>query len=105
MLRGGREALIKVVDENGRSALHFASGLGNVDAVKLLVEASVAQQLASPAAVSILDLQDKEGYTPLHMAAGYMHTGSMTVLLEAGADPTLRDNKGKVRGMLSSRTP
>jgi signal recognition particle protein len=48
-------------------------------------------------ASSDLDLQDKEGYTPLHMAAGYMHTGSMTVLLEAGADPTLRDNKGKVR--------
>lgn len=73
-----------VVDENGRSALHFAAALGVVDAVKLLVEASAD-----------INLQDREGYTPLHMAAGYMHTSSMTTLLESGANPQLRDNTGK----------
>eukprot|EP00195_Chlamydomonas_chlamydogama_P011127 CAMPEP_0202893062 /NCGR_PEP_ID=MMETSP1392-20130828/2704_1 /ASSEMBLY_ACC=CAM_ASM_000868 /TAXON_ID=225041 /ORGANISM="Chlamydomonas chlamydogama, Strain SAG 11-48b" /LENGTH=406 /DNA_ID=CAMNT_0049577247 /DNA_START=235 /DNA_END=1455 /DNA_ORIENTATION=- len=84
MLAGGREVLATVVDENNRSALHFAAGLGNADCVKLLVEAGAQ-----------VDLQDREGYTPLHMAAGYMHTSAMAALIEAGANPEIRDNTGK----------
>ncbi|KAG2452266.1 hypothetical protein HYH02_003290 [Chlamydomonas schloesseri] len=84
LLAGGRELLANVVDENRRSALHFAAALGSAECTKLLVEAGAD-----------LDLQDKEGYTPLHMAAGYMHTPSMAVLLEAGANPEIKDNTGR----------
>ncbi|PNW84345.1 hypothetical protein CHLRE_04g231026v5 [Chlamydomonas reinhardtii] len=84
MLGGGRELLAHVVDENRRSALHFAAALGSAECTRLLVEAGAE-----------LDLQDKEGYTPLHMAAGYMHTPSMAVLLEAGANPEIKDNTGR----------
>jgi len=84
MLKGGREALSAVVDENRRSALHFAAALGKPACVKLLAEAGAD-----------VNLQDKEGYTPLHMAAGYMHTAAMTALLELGADPQIKDNTGK----------
>ncbi|EFJ47094.1 hypothetical protein VOLCADRAFT_105313 [Volvox carteri f. nagariensis] len=84
MLGGARELLANVVDENRRSALHFAAALGNADCTRLLVEAGAD-----------VDLQDREGFTPLHMAAGYMHTSSMAVLLEAGANPELRDNTGR----------
>ncbi|KAG2427506.1 hypothetical protein HXX76_012439 [Chlamydomonas incerta] len=84
LLEGGRELLVHVVDENRRSALHFAAALGSAECTKLLVEAGAD-----------LDLQDKEGYTPLHMAAGYMHTSSMAALLEAGANPEIKDNTGR----------
>lgn len=84
MLAGAKEVLPLVVDENSRSALHFAAALGSVDCVKLLVEAAAD-----------VNLQDKEGYTPLHMAAGYMHTSTMAALLEAGSDPELKDNNGR----------
>ncbi|KXZ42883.1 hypothetical protein GPECTOR_113g295 [Gonium pectorale] len=84
MLAGGRELLAAAVDENRRSALHFAAALGSVECTKLLLEAG-----ADP------DLQDREGFTPLHMAAGYMHTGSMTALLEGGANPEIKDSKGR----------
>ncbi|KAL6760393.1 hypothetical protein V8C86DRAFT_2555004 [Haematococcus lacustris] len=84
MLEGGRDVLAQALDENRRSALHFAAALGKQDCVRLLLEAG-----ANP------NLQDKDGYTPLHMAAGYMHTQAMAVLLEGGSDPQLRDNTGK----------
>ncbi|GFR41876.1 hypothetical protein Agub_g2659 [Astrephomene gubernaculifera] len=84
MLGGARELLANAVDENGRSALHFAAALGNADCCRLLLEAGAD-----------VDLQDKEGFTPLHMAAGYMHTSSCAVLLEGGANPELRDSSGR----------
>ncbi|KIZ02150.1 Signal recognition particle protein, chloroplastic [Monoraphidium neglectum] len=84
MLKHSRELLSQVVDDNGRSALHFAAAVGSVPCVQLLLAAG-----AEP------DVQDREGYTALHMAAGYSQTGAMMVLLEAGADPQLRDNKGQ----------
>lgn len=84
MLGGGKQVLSIIVDDNSRSALHFAAALGNVDCVKLLVEAAAD-----------VNLQDREGYSPLHMAAGYMHTSAMVALLEAGADPQLKDNNGR----------
>ncbi|KAG1668488.1 hypothetical protein FOA52_005261 [Chlamydomonas sp. UWO 241] len=91
MLAGGRQALATIVDENGRSALHFAAARGSLDCVKMLVEAGSDPVLKD----NLCNMQDKEGYTPLHMAAGYMHTATMAALLEAGADPVLKDNTGR----------
>lgn len=73
----------QVVEENRRSALHFAAALGNEDMARLLLEAG-----ADP------NLQDREGYTCMHMAAGYSHTGTLAVLLERGANPEIKDKKG-----------
>lgn len=84
MLRYSRDLLPQVVDDNGRSALHFAAAINNVPCVQLLL-----------AAGADVDLQDREGYAPLHMAAGYSQTATMMALLEAGADPLLRDSKGQ----------
>lgn len=84
MLGGGKDVLANVVDENRRSALHFAAALGNVEITKYLIDAGAD-----------IDLQDKEGYTPLHMAAGYMYLPTVLALLEAGANPELRDSSGR----------
>lgn len=84
MLSGGRAVLVHALDENRRSALHFAAGLGNLPCTQLLLDAG-----CNP------NLLDREGFTPLHMAAGYCHTTTMSALLQAGADPTIRDRQGR----------
>lgn len=61
-------------DADGRSALHFAAGLGSEECVKLLVDSGAD-----------VDARDKAGLTPLHMAAGYGRAGVARVLVEAGA--------------------
>lgn len=38
---------------------------------------------------------NKEGMTPLMIAVGRNHLGTVKLLLEAGANPTLKDNKGQ----------
>jgi ankyrin repeat protein len=58
-------------DGQGRSALHFACGYGEVAVVKEL--------LANKANVTCLD-SDKN--TPLHYAAGYGETECVKLLLE-----------------------
>ncbi|QDZ22210.1 subunit Srp43 of signal recognition particle complex [Chloropicon primus] len=82
MLIGGRDALVSGVDDELRSALHYACGTGNTKCVKLL--------LVNGAEV---DLRDKDGYTPLHIASGYMHKEIVNELIEAGADPEIKDNE------------
>ena len=82
MLEGGREVMVATCDENGRTALHFACGIGNSDAVRLLLDAG-----------AVVDAGDTEGFTPLHIAAGYMHRGVLRMLLAAGADPELCDKR------------
>ncbi|CAD7705188.1 unnamed protein product [Ostreobium quekettii] len=84
MLRAGGPTLAKVVDEEGRSALHFAAALGSVDIVRMLLAYD-----ADP------NLGDKEEYTPLHMAAGYLHVPVVQLLLEAGGDPEYTDDSGR----------
>lgn len=84
MLMGGREALVSGVDDDRRSALHYACGTGVVKVVQLL--------LANGAEV---DLRDKEGYTPLHLASGYMHVPVIRALIDAGADPEVEDKDGR----------
>ncbi|WZN64812.1 subunit Srp43 of signal recognition particle complex [Chloropicon roscoffensis] len=84
MLMGGREALVSGVDDDRRSALHYACGTGVVKVVQLL--------LANGAEV---DLRDKEGYTPLHLASGYMQVPVIRALIDAGADPEVEDKDGR----------
>ncbi|KAK9845331.1 hypothetical protein WJX81_003616 [Elliptochloris bilobata] len=84
LLASSAPVLAHVVDENRRSALHFAAAIGNLACTKLLIEAG-----------SDLNLGEKDGYTPLHMAVGYSHMLVAAALLEAGADPELEDRQGR----------
>ncbi|XP_059433727.1 signal recognition particle 43 kDa protein, chloroplastic-like, partial [Corylus avellana] len=76
---------VDAVDQDGRTALIFVSGLGSEPCVKLLAEAGAN-----------LDHRDSSGgLTALHMAAGYVKPGVVKVLLELGADPEIEDDKGR----------
>lgn len=73
-----------VMDPNGRTPLHFMSGVGLAPAVVLLVHYGAQ-----------LDIQDKDGLTAMHMAAGYANAQTLKVLVAAGADPYI---KGQSQG-------
>lgn len=75
---------VDAIDENGRTALLFAAGLGSENCVRLLAKAGAD-----------LDKQDKEGFTALHIAAGYMKQGAVRALVELGADPEIEDSQGR----------
>ncbi|CAN0845622.1 Signal recognition particle 43 kDa protein, chloroplastic [Linum grandiflorum] len=75
---------VDAVDPAGRTALHFVSGLGSEQCVKLLAEFGS-------------DLNHKDnagGLTALHMAAGYVKPGVVKTLLDLGADPEVEDARG-----------
>jgi ankyrin repeat protein len=59
------------VDEEGRTALHFAAGYGEIACAKLLIEAKAK-----------LDLVDNNQNTALHYAAGYGQAESVKLLVE-----------------------
>ncbi|XP_078442267.1 chloroplast signal recognition particle component (CAO) [Wolffia australiana] len=73
-------------DPEGRTALHFAAGLGSEPCVRALA-----------AAGADLDRRDRAGggLRPLHMAAGYARPAAVKALLELGADPAAGDAAGR----------
>ncbi|CAM8918121.1 unnamed protein product [Rhodiola kirilowii] len=76
---------VDAIDEAGRSALHFVTGLGSEPAVKLLAEAGA-------------DLDHKDatgGLTTLHMEAGYVKPEIAKLLIDFGADPEVADERGR----------
>lgn len=76
---------VDAVDQDGRTALHFVSGLGSEACVRVLA-----------AAGADLDHTDNSGgLTALHLAAGYVKPGVVKVLLELGADTEVEDDKGR----------
>ncbi|XP_022881179.1 signal recognition particle 43 kDa protein, chloroplastic [Olea europaea var. sylvestris] len=76
---------IDAVDQDGRTALLFVSGLGSEPCVKLLAEEGA----------NVNHRDNSGGLTALHMAAGYVRPGVAKVLIEFGADPELEDDRGK----------
>ncbi|KAI8462296.1 MAG: ankyrin repeat-containing domain protein [Monoraphidium minutum] len=71
-------------DEEGRTALHFAAGYGEMECAKLLVEKSAS-----------VDLVDNNKNTALHYAAGYGQAESVKLLLESGADKAAKNEDEK----------
>jgi ankyrin repeat protein len=83
------------VDEFGRTPLHHAAALGNVDTVATLLAAG-----ANPCA------QDDNGWSPLHFAAQAEAPHIVRELIAAGANLDLRDSFGNtvlLRAVFSSR--
>lgn len=75
---------VDAVDNDGRTALLFVSGLGSEACVRVLAEAGA-------------DLNHRDnsgGLTALHMAAGYVKPGVAKLLLELGADADVEDDRG-----------
>ncbi|RWR90638.1 Signal recognition particle protein [Cinnamomum micranthum f. kanehirae] len=76
---------VDAVDEDGRTALLFAAGLGSEPCIEVLAEAGAD-----------LDRRDSQGgLTALHMAAGYARPGAVKRLVELGADSEAEDAKGR----------
>ncbi|TVU48491.1 hypothetical protein EJB05_08129, partial [Eragrostis curvula] len=73
-------------DAQGRTAMHFAAGLGSEECLRALAAAGA-------------DVGRKEraggGLTPLHIAVGYGRAAAVRALLELGADPEAPDEQGR----------
>ena len=74
-------AALDVVDEEGRSALHYAAWNG--------LQATAEVLLRHNASVDVRTTD--RGSTPLHFAAGMGKLACVKLLLSYGADTTLRD--------------
>ncbi|KAL2544124.1 Signal recognition particle 43 kDa protein [Forsythia ovata] len=85
VIKSGDGRDIDAVDQDGRTALLFVSGLGSEQCVKLLAEEGA----------NVNHRDNSGGLTALHMAAGYVRPGVAKVLLEFGADPELEDDRGR----------
>lgn len=80
-------------DEDGAYPIYNALVKGSTEIIERLLE------LGSPIDCAIR----RKGWTPLHYAARYRSPGKTELLLAHGADPTKKDNKGRVPAMLTSR--
>lgn len=67
----------------GQTVFHNAA-IGNIDVLMYLLRQTGAEK--------VINLQDRYGSTPLHMSAA---TRNVVQLLLHGADPELKDNKGR----------
>jgi len=76
----------------GETALDTAARIGDVEAVRLLLEVG-----AEPAVVNKYD------DTPLHVAVAKRSVKAVEELLKAGADPAIRNNEGLAPRDLASK--
>lgn len=74
-----------ITDQNGMSALMFASEKGDSISVELLLQKMTREAI---------NAQNKNGWTALMHAARYGHTGIVAQLLAKGADTELQENDG-----------
>jgi len=75
--------VVKAVDDDGRTALHWAATVGAADIVSYLLEHGADK-----------DAQDSTNWTPLHCASSAGRDGVVSELLGAGADPKRSNDKG-----------
>ncbi|MYK06259.1 MAG: ankyrin repeat domain-containing protein, partial [Synechococcus sp. SB0670_bin_20] len=79
----GQQKDVNGKDEHGTTLLHQAAKEGQVEAVKVLIEAGAR-----------LDVKDKQGSTPMHQAAKEGQVEAVKVLIGAGARLNLKDKQG-----------
>ncbi|XP_060603682.1 transcription initiation factor TFIID subunit 1-like isoform X2 [Ruditapes philippinarum] len=71
------------IDQDGRTALHYAALNGFTDVTKFLLEKGCE-----------INVQDASGYTALHRAASQGHIEVITALVERGCDVNTQDEHG-----------
>jgi len=76
--------LVRLVDDDGLTLLHWAADRGQVEMAVLLLDRDPL----------LLDAVDGEGQTALHYAASCAHVDLVALLLERGADKTIQDGDG-----------
>ena len=81
---GGRAALVAARDDDGRTGLHFACGVGSIECVNAILGAGAE-----------VDAADKDAFTPLHMLLGSCTRRSSSLFVRAGANPELQDSTGR----------
>ncbi len=85
LLEKGWRSAVNEKDAQGHTPLHLAVGRGDLETVRVLLDAG-----ANPNA------QDQDGVTPLTLAKSYAGTGEIAdALVKAGADPKILDKHGK----------
>lgn len=77
-------AAVNEADEDGRTALHFACGYGELPCAKVLLEHKAS-----------VNSVDNNKNTPLHYAAGYGEKACVQLLLDSGASLTDKNDDGK----------
>ena len=93
-IRGGHRSIVsRLLDRNvdidaisedrGNTPLMDAAACGDVDLIRLLIEAG-----------SDLNVKSKNGQTALILALGQQNEQAAVLLLESGADPNIKDNLG-----------
>ncbi|MEZ5337335.1 MAG: ankyrin repeat domain-containing protein [bacterium] len=92
MLEHGADPLLSDDPEQGtgRSLLHYATKVDNVQLVERLLELGIEA-----------DIRDAHDQTPLDVAATYGMDQTLAVLLEHGADPQRQDRGGSVPILLA----
>ncbi|XP_016948468.2 histone-lysine N-methyltransferase EHMT2 [Drosophila biarmipes] len=88
-LQCGADVAIKGPD--GKTCLHIAAKLGNVEATQLIVESYRASRNIT-SFLSFIDAQDEGGWTAMVWAAELGHTEIVSFLLNQEADPNICDN-------------
>ena len=78
------DADVNAKDGEGRSALHFACGYGEMKCAEMLCDAKAD-----------VNAVDKNKNTPLHYAAYSGLRANAGILVNAGADPALKNSKGQ----------
>jgi len=74
---------LNTLDENGLGMIHWASDRGNIDILKIILNAKGID----------IDLQDNEGQTALFYASSCGHKTCVQLLLDRGANKETLDNE------------
>ena len=79
-----RQAL-QCADKYGRTALHYAAGLGDAILTRVILDRG-----------AFINAKDNQGVTALHLAAENVKPDIASVLLERGADRLVKDDFGRL---------
>ena len=77
------------VDKSERSAVHYASAGGSLDALQIMLNLAPAESL-----IALINAPDSHGTTSLHFACEFNYAELVELLLERGANPAIKNLAG-----------